>query len=512
MSEQENPNPTPPTEPTDETNTAVAEASAAEEGPGKLRQDVVISDTGPCKKHIKVTVNRDDIDSRVDEKVSKLVVEDHAMVAGFRPGKAPRKVVERRYHKDVMEQVRAEVLMASLEQIAEDHDIAPLSPPDIDPLKIDIPKTGPLIYEFDVEVRPQFDLPNYKGLKLKRPVMKFTEADVDREQRRILEPYGQIVPKGDNAKVDVGDFIVADLTSRLGGNVVNEAKEVQVRVDARLALKDGVAEDFGKTMAGAKVGDDRTVVIVLSDAVAEPNLRGAKVDATFHINDIKTLRLPELNEELLERFGVKTPEAFRELVRVVLDRRLEYTQRQSARQQVLQLINEASQWELPQDLLRRQARRTMQQRVMEMRNAGMTDEEILGRQRMLQQDVLKATAMTMKEQFVLHKIAEEEKLEVSDDDINDEIERIADRAGESPRRVRARLEREDMLEALAVELLERKALDLVLQNAEYEDVPVGAAEQDVPMATSEAQAVQGEVQDSTAPPPPEPAADSGEAK
>jgi len=216
---------------------------------------------------------------------------------------------------------------------------------------------------------------------------------------------------------------------------------------------------------------------------------------------------------LLERFGVRTPEAFRELVRVVLDRKLEYAQRQSARQQVLQLINESSQWELPQDLLRRQARRTMQQRVMEMRNAGMSEDEILARQRLLQQDVLKSTAMAMKEQFVLHKLAEEEKLDISDDDINDEIERIADRAGESPRRVRARLEREDMMEALAVELLERKALDLVLQNAEYEDVPLAADEQETPVATSEAQVTQGELQEPTAPPEPEPVAtDSAEAK
>ena len=70
--------------------------------------------------------------------------------------------------------MKGEILLQSLEQLAEDHDVAPLAAPDIDPSKIEIPKEGPLIYEFDVEVRPQFDLPNYKGLKLKRPVKTFT--------------------------------------------------------------------------------------------------------------------------------------------------------------------------------------------------------------------------------------------------------------------------------------------------------------------------------------------------
>jgi trigger factor len=479
--------------------------TAATETPEKLRQEVAITDAGPCKKHIKVTVDREDIDGRADEKISDLILKEHAQVSGFRPGKAPRKLVERRFHKEVMEQVRAEVLMASLEQIADDYDVAPLAPPDINPDKIVIPDDGPLVYEFDVEVRPQFDLPNYKGLKLKRPVMKFSEADIDREMRRLLESYGQLIPKPKPATVEIGDFITADLTSRIGNEIVNEAKEVQVRVDPRLALKDGIAEEFGARLKGAKAGDTRVVDIVLSDAVAAPKLRGTKVAATFAIKEVKTLRLPELTDDLLERFGVRTPEALRELVRVALERRLEFEQRQAARRQVLEMINESSTWELPQDLLKRQARRAFNQRILEMRNAGMSDEEITGRQRVLQQDVLKSTAAALKEQFVLHKIAEEEKLEVGDDDIDDEINRIADRTGDSPRRVRARLEREDMLEALAIELLERKALDLVLENAEYEDVVIGAAQQEAPTATVEAQAVQGELQEPTAPPPKAPA-------
>src|SRR5271157_1066457 len=91
----------------------------------------LIRDTGPCKKHITVTIDRGDIDARLDEQYSKLVVE--STVAGFRPGKAPRKIIERRFQKDVGDQVKNEVLLASLEQLAEDHDIAPLNSPNIDP-------------------------------------------------------------------------------------------------------------------------------------------------------------------------------------------------------------------------------------------------------------------------------------------------------------------------------------------------------------------------------------------
>ncbi|HLW67130.1 MAG TPA: trigger factor [Gemmataceae bacterium] len=477
---------------------------AEEKVPEKLRQDVEITDAGPCKKHIKITVNREDIDTRIDEKISELVQEhDKPVVAGFRPGKAPRKLVERRYHKQVQDDVRGEVLMASLEQLAEDYDVAPLAPPDIKPDKIQIPKEGPLIYEFDVEVRPQFDLPNYKGLKLKRLVYEFTEADVDRELRRLLEPDGQLVPKGEKATVEIGDYIVADLVSRIGQQVLSEAKEVQIRVDPTLALRDGVAEKFGDQLKGAKAGDSRVVEITLSDTVSQPQLRGQKVQATFQILDIKTMRLPELTHEYLHRFGVHNEEQLKELLRVVLERKLDYQRNQHFREQILQTINEAAKWDLPQDLLQRQARRAFQRKIMEMRSSGMSDEEISGKVRLLERDVLRTTAMALKEHFVLQKIAEEEKIDVDQDDIDAEIERIADRSDESPRRVRAQLEREDMMEALAIELIERKTLDLILENAEYEDQPLKPGEAEKEVATVEAQLTTGELADPTAAPPPE---------
>jgi trigger factor len=495
----------PSTHPSDAAeSTATAEIDGVEVGkePAKLHQTVEIQDTGPCKKHIKVTVDRVDIDARLDEKYSELVTEHRSHVQGFRPGKAPRKLVERFYREEIENQVRGEILMASLEQLAEEQDIAPLAPPDLDPAKIVIPKEGPMVYEFEVEVRPQFALPNYKGLKLKRPVQTFTDADVTKEKRRLLEPYGQVVPKdGNPPTAAIGDLITCDIVTKLGNKTLNEVKEVRVRVDPQLALKDGVAETFGKDVSGAKAGDTRTVDIKLSDAVANPEMRGQTIRATFTINDVKTVRLPEMSPELLEQFGVSTEEQLEELLRVVLQRRLEYLQRQAARQQVINLVAEQALAELPQELLVRQARRAMQRKAVEMQSAGLADEEINSRLRMMQQDVVKSTSAALKEHFVLQKIAEDEKIEVSDDDIDAEVERIAARTDESPRKVRAKLEREDMLESLAAELLESKALDLILESAEYEEVAMTAAEEEVPVGTTEAQAVPGEVKDPTAPEP-----------
>jgi trigger factor len=364
-----------------------------------------------------------------------------------------------------------------------------LSPPDLDPSTLLIPENGPFIYEFDVEVRPEFDLPPYKGMRLKRPVKTFTQADVDKEKRRILEPAGSLVPK--DGPVELNDYIVADVLMLDGEREMNNLKEIRVKIEPELVLKDGIADKFAKTMVGAKARDVRNVEIKLSEGLADPTLRGKTINARFTINDVKYMRLPELTPALLGEFGLSNEDQFEELIEAVLNQRLEYAQRQSFRGQILNHIAEASKWELPEDLLIRQSKRTLQKRVMEMRSAGMSEEEIVGKRRKLEQDAIANTAIALREHFILQKVAEQEKIEIQEEDINDEIERIADRAGESPRKVRARMEKDDLIESLAAELLERKSLDLILESAEYDDYELKSEDEESEMATVSAEAVKG---------------------
>src|SRR6266404_991970 len=151
------------TEPTPATEGAKPDAPPAEEKK-KLKQTVDIKDVGPCKKHIKVTVGRADIDESFQKKFKELVGE--SWIPGFRPGKAPKPIVQRKFKKDVHDQVKGEILLASLEQLAEEFDVAPLSAPNLNTGALAIPDKGDFVYEFEVEVRPHFDLPEYKGLKL----------------------------------------------------------------------------------------------------------------------------------------------------------------------------------------------------------------------------------------------------------------------------------------------------------------------------------------------------------
>ena len=472
-------------------------AEGAEPKAEKIVQTVEIKDIGPCKKHIKVAIARTAIDKKFDEKFKELVGE--SWIPGFRPGKAPRQIVVRKYKKDVDNEVKSQVLFASLEQLAEEHDIAPLAPPNLNPMSLVIPETGDFVYEFEVEVRPSFDLPDYKGFKLTRPTKVYSDRDVELEKMRVLERFGQKVPK--EGKVDVGDYVTVDMTSKVDGNVVGTAKELVLRVDDSVSFRDGVAPKFGEQVKGAKAGDKRTVDVQLTEGVANEQLKGKSVKAELEIKDVKSLRLPELTEDFLkETFSVAGLEQFNEKIRALLNRRLEYRQRQSARDQVLAKITSIGEWNLPRDLLARQAHKALARRTMEMQEAGMGEEEINARRRMLERDVIASTAASLKEHFVLQKIAEVEKIDIDEDDINDEIYDIAEQTGESPRKVRAQFEREDLLETLAAKIIERKALDMILDSAQYEDVPM---DKEAGVGSVEAQAVEGELKNATAAPPEE---------
>jgi trigger factor len=445
-------------------------AGDSPETPKRLTQEVNISDAGPCRKHVKVVVSAEDISTRVQDKLKELMHEVQA--PGFRPGKAPRKLVEKQFYKDVTDQLKGELLMQSLEQLADDFKLNPISQPQIDPFKVEMPKDGALTYEFDVEVAPEFELPNYKSLKIKRPTKTFSDTEVADAQKKFLRRFASTEIKEGPAAMD--DIILADVVVKDGTNELSKFDALQLRVDPQLAFKDGIAEDFGKKMIGAKAGDLRTADITLSNALADDNLRGKKVMGTFNIKEVRKVVMPELNEAFLGELEVENEAGLKDKIKGALERQLEYEQRQSARSQVLEILAGSATWDLPVDLLRRQASKTLNRRVMEMRRSGFSEEEIRNQSALLQQDALASTARGLKEYFVLQKIAEAEDIDVEDSDIDEEIETMAEASDESARKVRARIERENMMEALMTQVLERKTLDFVLQHAAYEDVPMDA--------------------------------------
>lgn len=447
-------------------NDVETEVEEGDAEPELLRLEVDIQSPSACERRVAVTIPRDDINRYFDNAYGELM--PTSAVPGFRTGRAPRKIVENRYKEEVTDQVKSSLLMDSLGQISDEKRFTAIGEPNFDLDAVEVPDDGPMTFEFTIEVRPEFDMPQWKGLKLKRLVREFTDADVDQQLEQMLARYGQLVPF--DGAASEGDYITANITSTADGKQVAYETEEVIRIRPTLSFTDGHVDGFDKLMQGVKAGDQRTAKVKLTEDAPHADLRGKTVEVEFDVLEVKQLKLPELTEEFLQEMGdFSTADDLREAIKKNLERQLEYQQQRNAREQITALLTKSADWQLPQGLLERQSAREQERAVMELRRSGFSEAEIRARENLLKQNSKASTATALKEHFILERIAEEENVDVAEGDYEKEIFLIAMQSGESPRRVRAQLEKRGLMDVLRNQILERKVLELVQTEAKFKD-------------------------------------------
>lgn len=447
-------------------NTETTEVANGEEKKPELNLTVDVQETSACQRRVKVTVSRADIERYFQQQFDELTPK--AEVPGFRTGKAPRNLVENMFRKQVTDQVKGSLLMDSLAQVSDKQDFSAISEPDLDFEQVTIPSEGDMTYEFDIEVRPEFELPNWKGLTLERPEHEFTDEEVEERITKLAANFSTLVPVAE--PIQSGDVAICDIVSRFEGEKIAELKEEMIEVKPTLSLSDCEIEGFDKLMEGAQADEKRTAKVVISPYAENEEMQGKEVEIDFYVLDVKRLesRPPS---EVAEMIGVESEAELREFIRRSLERRLEYAQREKVRSQISELLTESADWDLPPDLLRRQSRREIQRALMELRSSGFSEAEVTARANRLRQNILEQTAMFLKEHFILERIAEEEGIEDEPADYDLEIAAIAAQRNDSPRRVRARLERTGQMDAVRNMILERKVIELITEHAKFKGIP-----------------------------------------
>ncbi len=441
-----------------------AEAEEAQE----LDLQVEVDSPSACERHVTVTVSRADIDRYLDDAFGELM--PTATVPGFRAGRAPRKLVESKFKKEIGEQIKGSLLMDSLSQISEKQDFTAISEPELNLDAVEVPDEGPMTFEFDIEVRPEFEMPKWRGLKLDRPMKEFGDQEVDAQLEKMLTRFGQLTPH--NGPASEGDYLTVNIvTSHDDEQLVHDEERV-LRIREILSFRDGELNGFDKLMDGVKAGEKRSGSVELTQDASNEELRGKQVDAEFEVLEVKQLKLPELTEDFLQEMGnFESEEKLREAIHADLQRQLEYEQQQKIRGQITAMLTESASWELPPGLLKRQSARELERAVMELRRAGFSEAEIRARENQLQQNSAASTAQGLKEHFILERIAEDEDIEAEEGDFEKEIFLMSMQSGESPRRVRAQIEKRGLMDVLQNQILERKVLETVQAQAKFNDQP-----------------------------------------
>jgi len=442
-------------------------ASEAGESAERMALVVDIKDVGPCRKHVTVTVPESDIEEIREQCLEDLSVK--AQVPGFRIGRAPRELLLRRFRDEITAEIKQKVLLASLDQLSTDNKLDPINEPKIDVESLEIPESGDFQYSFEVEVRPVFDLPDYTGLPIRRPSGEISETELSAYRDQFLSSYAARVPH--DGPVSRGDFINCSMSFSHNGKVIREVEEVSVRVLPQLNFQDAVLEGFDTLMAGVTAGESRDGKIRISKQCPVVEMRGEEVSVTIAVGGVLRLEALAVDSKVLESVGASTPEELDKELKGSLARQLEFQQRQSARQQVLEKIVESADWDLPESLVRQQTENALRRELLEMQQAGFTREQVLARENEIRRNAIDTTRQALKEHFVLDRIATEEKIECEQEDIDRELLMMSFQSGEPVRRIRARLAKSGVMENPEAQLRERKAVDFILSKAKFQDVP-----------------------------------------
>jgi trigger factor len=443
------------------------EGQEEEKEKARLALDVKIDKPSACERHVTVTVAQEDVSRYLKDAFSELMPK--AELPGFRPGRAPRKLVESRFKEHVADQVKGKILMDSLTQLSDDHQFTAISEPDFNMDSVQLPDDGPMVFEFDIEVRPEFDLPRWKGLTLERPTHEYSDDEVDQRLKQLLSRYGQL--EMHDGPIEAGHFVTMTLRTSHEGRQLSQLTEETIEVKPTLSMVDAKLEGFDKLLIGRQAGETVTTRLTIAPESDNEEYRGKEVDLSLEIVTVEHRKLPELTREFMERIGGFADEAeLRAEVRREMERQLKFFQQKRVRQQITAELTVTATWDLPQDLLRRQARRELDRAMMELQSSGFSNQQIQAYVNELHQNAMASTSRALKEHFIFERIAEDEKIEADADDYEKEIELIADQSDETPRRVRARLEKKGLMDTLRNQIVERKVIELIEQHAEFRDV------------------------------------------
>ncbi|MBA4032769.1 MAG: trigger factor [Planctomyces sp.] len=452
-----------------DTVSEVAEA----DGKRKLALEVDVQNTGPCRRHVRVKIAEAEIKEARQQCVKEFGTS--ASVPGFRVGKVPAALIERRFHKEISERIREKLLIESLEQLGDDKSIEPIDEPQFDVASLQIPDTGDFEYEFDVEVRPDFELPAYAGLNIKRPVHTVTDAEIDKRIREYQTE--RATERVVDREVAAGDYARVTFEFRHKENRLSTLSSQRVVVRPTLKLRDGEITGFDQLLIGAKAGDSKTTSLVVTPEAENVELRGETIEVVVTLINVLEYDLKSV-EEIAQEFALESADEVRTEVRKTLERQVTYRQRQETRRQVLEQMTASADWDLPESLVRRQVDNALRREMLEMQQAGFTIDDIRARENELRQKSLSTTRQALKEHFVLDRIATQETIEVEPYEIDAEIGLMAYQQMETPRKLRAKLQKNGMIENLEAQIRERKAVDHILAHATFEDVPMESGDSD----------------------------------
>ena len=403
----------------------------------------------------------------------------YARIPGYRAGKAPRQVIEKKFRKEIQDELTKALVSKSYHEAVAEKQLRVVSLTDVG--DVEFGEDRSMRFRATVVTAPEFELPDYKNIPVQLPATAVTEAELDNAIERLRDQAADFVDVKDR-DLAIGDFAVLDFTGAIDGVPISEivpeaSKNLHGGKKFWLHLApENFLPKFCEQIVGMKPGDTRSVQVEFPAEFPVTELAEKKADYAVTLGEIKEKVLPAVDDAFAAKImPEKTLAELRHAIEHNLEHEKEHEVERAKEQQIVKFLHERISFDLPPPLLKNETRRALNELVHRNRERGVPDELLKGKEKELIEGAGSLAAHRLKTNFILHRIAEAEKIEVTREEIDEAIRAQAAHYNVSVEKMRKEFEENDRINGLAEEILLGKTLDFLKANVSVETTPETAA-------------------------------------
>jgi trigger factor len=436
--------------------------------------NITVENLAPCKKLLRV-----EVDAKAVDEVFDAITKDfqkQAALPGFRPGKASREMVLKKYEPEIKTEVKRKLIGDSYRKALDEKKIAVIGPPDIEEIQFGRGQT--LQFAATIETAPEFQLPEYKGLPARREAKTVTDADVDRAIEMLAKQHTRFETVA--RELRLGDVAVVNYTGTCDGKPISEtAPTAKSLTEQKNFWVDIGAETFlpgfADQLVGAKAGDRRTVNVDFPADFVTKQLAGKKGVYAVEVVEVKGKVLPAQDDAFAKKYDAENLAKLREGVQRDLENELKYSQARAVRGQIVRALLTATNFDLPETAVAHETRNVVYDLVRENTQRGVA-RDLIEKQK---DEIYSAAAQSAKERvklsFLVQRIAEKEGIQVSQDEVLKRVQSLAMAYQIPLEKFLKDLQKRNGVAELYDQIAHEKVLAFLEQNAKIEEVPAVVA-------------------------------------
>jgi trigger factor len=436
--------------------------------------NITVENLAPCKKLVRVEVDAKAVDEAFDTITKDF--QKQASLPGFRPGKAPRNLVLKKYEADIKDEVKRKLIGDSYRKALDEKKISVIGYPDIE--EIQFGRGQALQFAATIETAPEFQLPEYKGLPAKREAKSVTAADVDRAIELLAKQHIKFETVA--RELRLGDVAVVNYTGTCDGKPITDTAPTAKGLTEQKnfwvdAAPDSFSPGFADQIIGAKAGDKRTVNVNFPTDFVTRQLAGKKGVYEVEVVEVKEKALPPIDDEFAKKYDAENLLKLREGVQRDLENELKYSQAKAVRSQIIRALLTATNFDLPETAVAHETRNVVYDLVRENSQRGVA-RDLIEKQK---DEIYSAAAQSAKERvklsFLIQRIAEKEGIQVSQDEVLKRVQSLSMAYQIPLEKFLKDLQKRNGVAELYDQIAHEKVLAFLEQNAKIEEVPAAAA-------------------------------------